>query len=159
VRVNITPDRKLLVEKLLGQFGEGIELYFPASPIQHEALWVGAVFENLRCVVAEGDPGAICMAVNLIVKDPMWLPFGKLIKSDLARALRKQAGQIEPAQRLRIISLTIRLLKSEHMPREIEDYAKLIKKFPRSEYADSLALVEPLCDKARHIKQYLNATR
>lgn len=145
-------------EKLLEQFGDRISLYFPATPIHHEALWVGAVFKNLRGAVAEGDPDAISMAVDLIVKDPMWLPFGKLIKSDLARELKRKAGRLAPVQRLGIISLTVRLMKSGFIPRELEDYAKLVKRFPRTEYSVSLESVEPLCDKARHIKQYLNAT-
>jgi len=151
-------NRMPMKEKLLRQLGEGIGSYFPTDSIEHEALWIDAVFENLRFAVAEGDADAIGMAVDFIVQDLMWLPFGKLIKSGLARALKRKADQLAPAQRLRIIALAIRLLKSEHMPRELEDYVRLIKRFPHSEYADSLALVEPQCDKARHFIQYLSTT-
>jgi len=144
--------------KLVSLLGEGIRSYFPTLQIPHQALWVSAVFESLRDAVVASGPGATDMAVCLIVKDPLWLPFGKLIKSDLARALRKNAGRIAPTQRQGIIAVVIRLLKSEHVPRELEDYAKLVKRFPISEYTETLALVEPLCDKARHIKMYLSAT-
>ena len=142
-------------EKLLNQFGESIRSYFPTDRIEHEAIWISAVFDNLRASVAGGSPDAIDIAIFLIEKDPMWLPFGKLIKSDLARALKKNVAKISPAHREKIVAVVVRLLQSEHIPRELEDYAKLIKKFPPSEFGELVASVKPLCDKAREIQSYL----
>jgi len=47
------------------------------------------------------------------------------------------------------------LLKEEYLPGELEDYAKLIKKFPKAEYSGLVASVNPLCDKARTMQEYL----
>jgi len=41
------------------------------------------------------------------------------------------------------------------LPGELEDYAKLIKKFPKAEYSGLVASVNPLCDKARTMQEYL----
>lgn len=142
-------------QRLIDELGLHVGRYFPGGAIQHEALWIGAVFANLRSAVTQGDPNAIEMAVQVIDQDPMWLPFGKLIKSDLARALRKNACQIGPVHRARIIAASVRLLKEAYLPRELEDYVKLIKKFSKAEYSGLVASVNPLCDKARTMQEYL----
>lgn len=143
-------------EKLLSLFGACIAAYFPTNPINHEAIWVDAVFENLRMSVASGSTGAIEIASLFIEQDPTGLPFSKLIKSNLARALKKHASQISPTSRAKIIAATVRLLQADHLPRELEDYAKLIKKFPNSEYVRLVSAVVPVCEKARTIQRYLN---
>lgn len=144
-------------DRLLDQLGPHVISYFPNHSIEHEAVWIDAVFANLRLAVTQGDPSAVDMSVRLIDQDPMWLPFGKLIKSGLARALKKNADLIAPSDRARIIAAFARLLKEEHMPRELEDYAKLIKKFPKVEYSGLVASVNPLCEKARSMQEYLNS--
>jgi hypothetical protein len=88
--------------------------------------------------------------------DPTWLPFGKLIKSNLARALKKVAPQITMTNRSKIITATVKLLQANHAPRELEDYAKLVKKFPSAEYAALIAGIVTSCEKTSHIQRYLN---
>jgi hypothetical protein len=57
-------------EKILGQLGAHIAAYFPTNPIHHEALWVNAVFENLRMSAVSGNTEAIEIASLLIEQDP-----------------------------------------------------------------------------------------
>lgn len=143
-------------EKIIGLLGKSITEYFPTPPIHHEALWASAVFENLRKSVATGNAEAMEVATSFIEKDPIGIPFGKLIKSDLARALKKHVSQIPQSNRSKIIEVTVRLLKNEYSPRELEDYAKLVKKFPSSEYIDKINEVATKSEKARKIQRYLN---
>jgi hypothetical protein len=145
-------------ERLLGLLGGRLNAYFPASPIHHKALWVSAVFENLRNSVSSGSEDAIEIACIFIENDPTWLPFGKLIKSNLARALKKNVPKITAANRKRIIATTLRLLQENHSPRELEDYAKLVKKFPSSEYVSLVSAAALSSEKACHIRGYLNET-
>lgn len=147
--------RRSYAERLLEELGAGTGHFFPAREIEHGALWISAVFASLRIAVADGDSNAIELAVSLIAKDPMWLPFGKLIKSDLSRALKKHVSQIGFANRGKIVAIVVRLLGTEYIPRELEDYVKLIKKFPRSEYADLVASVTAKSEKALSIKASL----
>lgn len=144
-------------EKLLNLIDSRLKAYFPEKPIHHEALWVSSVFENLRDSVALGNEEAIEIACIFIEYDPTWLPFGKLIKSNLARALKKVVPKIVTMNRRKIIIVTLKLLQEKYTPRELEDYAKLVKKFPSSEYIDLVDAFVPLSKKACHVQRYLNS--
>lgn len=122
-----------------------------ASTGVHPALWVSQWSASLARAVSAGDSVAVSVACDLIVRDPMQLPYGKLIKSSLARSLKRQAAMLDPQQRQQVLQTTARLLDLPYAPRELEDYAKLVGRFPRAEVGAMLVQVDPKNPKARHI--------
>ena len=146
--------RAEIERELLEILGPRLRMYMPTDEEKDPSLWVGETFRVLRSAVASGDPQAISLACELIAEDPK-LPFGKLIKSDLARALKKQFGKIIAFERQQVIDTTGKLLGQEFAPRELEDYCKLVKKFPRAEVLTNFAGVTPRNAKAKHLLDYI----
>ena len=135
--------------------GPRIREYVPENAIDHPAVWVSQCFAALAAAVASGDARAISIACDLIELDPK-LPFGKLIKSDLARALKKQASRLIADERRKVLAATQKLLSLPFTPRELEDYGKLVKKFPGAEVSAMLASVSATTEKAQHVVQELS---
>ena len=146
--------RERIEHELLEMFGPGLAAYFPATVHDHPAIWAGEVFDVLKSAVASGAPQAISLACELIEKDPK-LPFGKLVKSNLARALRKHNNKLTEPERRQVLGVTGRLLNQEYAPRELEDYCKLVKKFPQLEIADLLQTITPKNPKSERLRAYL----
>jgi hypothetical protein len=146
--------RARLEEDMLALLGPRFRLYFPENAHENPAVWLRRVFQQVRISILSGDTSAISLACNFIAKDVM-LPFGKLIKSDLARAMKKQINLIAASDRAQILVATVKLLNQEYSPRELEDYCKLTKKFPASERMAALSLAAPRNAKAEHLLSYL----
>ena len=150
----MTP-RECAEAELVSLLGSRIREYVPDDAIDHPAIWVSQCFASLTSAVANGDPSAISIACDLIELDPK-LPFGKLIKSDLARALKKQAARLVESERRQLIAATRKLLNLPYAPRELEDYGKLLKKLPLSEVNEMLGAVIPVSSKAQHVVNELS---
>lgn len=149
--------RERIKHELLEMFGPRLATYFPTTEHNHPTVWVGDVFDVLKSAVASGDTRAISLACELIEKDPK-LPFGKLVKSNLARALRKQNNKLTESERHQVLGATGRLLNMEYAPRELEDYCKLVKKFPQTEIANLLQTITPQNPKSERLMTYLSET-
>jgi hypothetical protein len=150
----MTPRERAEAE-IVTLLGPRIREYVPSNAVEHPAIWVGQCLTALASAVANGDARAMSIACDLIEQDPK-LPFGKLIKSDLARALKKQALRLTVTERQQVLVATQKLLNLPFAPRELEDYGKLVKKFPRVEVEEMLATVKPASPKAQHIVQELS---
>jgi hypothetical protein len=137
--------------------GPQIREYVPHDALDHPSVWVSQCFTALARAVAGGDARAISLACDLISQDPK-LPFGKLIKSDLARALKKQCHRLVVSERHQLLGATQKLLSLPYAPRELEDYGKLVRKFPRAEIESMLAAVEASSPKAKHIVELLTSS-
>jgi hypothetical protein len=149
----MTP-RAAAEHEVIALLGERLRPYFPETVVDHPGIWVGMLFQRLSEAIGSGDRVAISVACDFLGKDPK-LPFGKLIKSGLARQLRKSPQFLVAPERALVVNTTLRLLALPYAPRELEDYAKLLSKLPRDEYAAKLALIEPQNEKCSHIKEYL----
>ncbi len=147
--------RERMEHQLLDMLGPRLRGYRPPDEHEHPAIWVGQMFGRVKAAVAAGDTQAISLACELIERDPM-LPFGKLIKSNLARALKKQLASITASERGQVLCATAKLLNQEYAPRELEDYCKLIRKFPRAEVALARAGVTPKNAKSVQLLDYLH---
>jgi len=130
-----TASRQELEVRLTDLLGLRIRSHFPQPDQRHAGLWVDAVFTRVAQSVKRGDTFALSIACDLSLLDPL-VSVGKLNKSNFARSLRKNHRLLMPAQRSRVIDATFRLLALPFCPRELEDYVKLVKKFPNHEYAD-----------------------
>lgn len=141
-------------KEMIALLGERLRPYFPESAVDHPGIWVDMLFRRLREAIGAGDRVAVSIACDLIEKDPK-LPFGKLIKSGLSRQLRKSPQFLVASERAQVVNTTLRLLALPYAPRELEDYAKLLSKLPRHEYAEKLSLIEPQNEKCSQIREYL----
>ncbi len=137
-------------------FGQEVRRYYPPKHIEHGALRISAIFEELRTAIKSRDPVAVEVGCRIILADPR-LPFGKLIKSGVARALRQNYDMVNHENRQAIASKTLQLLGLPFAPRELEDYCKLVKKFKSSEWRPLLGPVEVKNEKAQHLLSYLQA--
>jgi hypothetical protein len=77
------------------------------------------------------------------------------VKSDLARALKKQVSRVISSERRQVLAATAKLLNQDYAPRELEDYCKLIKKFPREEITLALVDISPKNAKSAQLLGYL----
>lgn len=88
------------------------------------------------------------------MEDPH-LPFGKLIKSNLARALKQQLDLLMEDKKPALAGKTATLLSLPYCPREVEDYCRLVKKMG-DRFADTaVAMSRPVNEKAHSLVAYL----
>ena len=139
---------------MTGLLGQQLGAYFPADGHEHAAIWLSQTFAEIVKAIGAGDTVAVAIACQLIERDPM-LPFGKLIKSSLARALRKRIDLLSTAERAKLLATTIKLLNMPFAPRELEDYCKLVKKFGLADPVRELGEVQPKNAKATALMAYL----
>jgi hypothetical protein len=146
---------RLVAERqMVEMLGERVRAYLPQPAQDHPGIWVAQLFDRVRSAIADGDKVAVSIACDLIAQDPH-LPFGKLVKSDLSRALRKRPEFLLEVERRQLIEATVKLLAIEFAPRELEDYAKLVAKLPREEYIALVESCQTRNQKAAQLKEYL----
>lgn len=87
--------------------------------------WVHPVMEKVIEGIEAGDPACTEIGVEFIEEDATFT-FGRILKSNTARALRR--GQLSPNLVERIRKRVIRMLLDGHVPREYREYAKLLRK-------------------------------
>lgn len=139
---------------MLELLGPGLRAYFPASTHGHPGIWVSELFHAVAAAIQAGDVIAVSMACVLI-EDDRKLPFGKLIKSGLARALRQRYELLTVGERAQVLNATIALLNLPYAPRELEDYCRLLRKFPKDELQSAIAGITPCNASAERWVMYL----
>jgi hypothetical protein len=98
------------------------------SPMEHSEggrRWVYPVMMKVIEGIADGDPACVQLGVEFIEEDAKF-PFGKTLKSNTARALRRASLSDEQKERVR--RRVFGLLRAGHVPREFREYAKLVRK-------------------------------
>jgi hypothetical protein len=83
------------------------------------------VMETVIAGIEQADPACIEIGIEYIEDGPH-LPFGKILKSNAARALRQAALSEEQIERLR--KRILGLLIAGEVPHEYKQYARLIRK-------------------------------
>jgi len=116
--------------------------------IAHPGIRLDLAATQLARAIKKGERQAIAIAHRLIMLDPH-LPFGKLIKSNLARALKQQTALLTEAEKLALADQTITLLCLPFCPREAEDYCRLVKRMGAPFASRVIARSHPVNDRAR----------
>jgi hypothetical protein len=70
-----------------------------------------------------GDPACILLGIELIEEDA-GMPFGRILKSNAARALRR--APLADEHKLRIRRRVLAMLRAAYVPHEYKEYAKLL---------------------------------
>ena len=122
--------------------------YYPELMHSHPGIRLSQVAQNLIKAIEKADPLAIEDGCALIALDPH-LPFGKSIKNNIARALRRVTDYCLSSDRNRVVRTTANLLSLEFCPRETEDYCKLVRKFGKAEVIAVQKLATPRDKKSK----------
>lgn len=104
--------------------------------------------------IRQGDRSAMMLGYAIIIDDPH-LPFGKIIKSNFARALKQHIECLTEQEKMGLASKTAELLSLPFCPREVEDYCRLVKKMARPIVDEVIAHSRPGSEKARLLLVYL----
>ena len=98
------------------------------SPAEHEAgdrKWVYPVMHKVVKGIYAGDQACIRLGIEFIEEDAGF-PFGRIIKSNTARALRH--ATLTDEQKRRIRRRVLGMLADGYVPREYKEYAKLLRR-------------------------------
>jgi len=144
------------LEELEEFLGEKLTEFDAGSPIAHPGLRLSQVCKQVALDIRNGSATAVRIACRVITEDPR-MPFGKLIKSAFARALKQRADLLSEMQRHGLTAKTVALLELDFCPRETEDYCKLIKKFDPAELLARIEDVRATDAKSRMLQQSLIA--
>ena len=142
------------LEELEDVIGISLRSYYADERVEHPALLLAAVIDNLAGAVAEGVPRAVQDACILLSVDPK-LPFGKGLKARLARALKSQTELMNEVDRSRIVASTSKLLSLEYCPGEAEEYCRLVRRMGPESAAAVVASAHPKSEKGRHMLRLL----
>ena len=121
------------VQEVLSRYSIYVERYRIASPrdlkpavtVQGERQWIYPVMERVIEGIEHSDLACVEIGIEFIEEDASF-PFGRILKSNTARALRR--ATLTDAQKERIRLRVIEMLKAGYLPREYRQYAKLARK-------------------------------
>lgn len=118
--------------------------------------WIYPLAEAFVEGIEKHDPASIELGIELI-EDSASMPFGMILKSNTARALRHSATLLTEEQCRRIRNRVGDMLISEYMPREFLQYVKLAKAIG---FDDEVSRVELEADIENHwVRHYLEKLR
>jgi hypothetical protein len=121
---------------------------------EHAGFRLDAAVSKLAQAIKQGDRSAVILGYRLLMEDPH-LPFGKILKSTLARALKRHIELLTEQEKLGLAGKTAALLSLQFCPREVEDYCRLVKKMGRPIADDVIAMSRPVNGKAQSLLAYL----
>lgn len=97
----------------------------PPKDIQHDVERIYPVMFAVIEGIEQCDKACIEIGVECIEKN-QWLSFGRIIKANTARALRRST--LTPLQAERLRKQIVSMLLGEHIPGHYREYAKLLRK-------------------------------
>jgi hypothetical protein len=98
------------------------------SPLVHsngDKQWIYSVMDRVIEGIEHGDPACAELGVEFIEEDRTFA-FGRILKSNTARALRRTPLTDEQKERIR--KRVVEMLGRQYLPREYRQYAKLARK-------------------------------
>ena len=97
----------------------------PRTHTEGDVTWVYPVMEEVINGAEDGDPACIAICIDFIEEDQSF-PFGAILKSNSARALRRARLSDEQMERVR--ARIVGMLLTGYVPREFKEYAKLLRR-------------------------------
>lgn len=99
----------------------------PLAPILHTEsgrTWVHPLMEQIVNRIETGDKAAIEIGIEFIKEDE-YFAFGRILKSNTARALRR--ASLTPEQETRIRERLVGMMLSGQVPHEWHEYKRLLR--------------------------------
>jgi len=119
----------------------------PLQPRTHrnaDGDWTDPVMRAVIDGIKAGDPACAALGVEFIEQDRKF-PFGRILKSDTARALR--SAELPEALKRRIRRRVADMLAAGQTPHEFKEYARLLRKVGFDEVWPEMAASPPLANK------------
>ncbi len=111
-----------------------ISSYLPEKPIDHPVLSKTGIIENIIASVKNGNLNAIELACELTIQNKH-ISFGKIIKSNIFEALKKQEEYINAGYKEELANLAIKYLNAPYPAKETKSLCRLLKQF-ESKYSE-----------------------
>ena len=103
----------------------------PREYKERQRRWVYPVMDEVIKGIEIGDEACIKIGVEFMEEDERF-SFGRTIKSNTVRALRRAVLTSEQVERIR--RRVAQMLIAEHVPRAYQEYAKLLRKVGLGEW-------------------------
>jgi len=103
------------------------EISVPPAPREHvegNVRWVYPIMQSVIEGIEHDDKACIALGLDFIEEDGRF-PFGKVLKSNTARALRR--ATLKPDQAERVRERIAKLFLAGQIPHEFREYAKLLR--------------------------------
>ena len=97
----------------------------PREHIEGEIRWLYPIMDEVIGGIGEGDLACVALGVEFVEEEGRF-PFGATLKSNTARALRRVP--LSESQKVRLRERIATMLILGHVPREMREYAKLLRK-------------------------------
>lgn len=111
---------------------------------RHEAIWIYPIMEPVIEGIKTGDTACATLGVEFMEQDTTF-PFGRVLKSKAARALKK--ADLSPALKIRIRRRVAAMLAAGNTPREFKEYARLLRKVGFEEFWPRMLATAPVGNK------------
>lgn len=143
----------------LGEMAEMLKAdlsrYDTETSTDHAGIRLSSAMDKAARAIRAGDRSALSIGYRVVMADPH-LPFGKIIKSNFARALKHHIELLTEDEKLNLAGKTAELLSLPFCPREVEDYCRLVKKMGQPMTDRVVAMARPNNRKARLLLAYLS---
>lgn len=103
----------------------------PTEHIEGKRRGVYPVLHQIIEAIEKDDPAAIPIGIEFVEQDQHF-PFGKILKSNTVRALRRASLSSEQEERIR--SRIVTMLLNGRVPHEYKEYAKLLRRVGLGEW-------------------------
>ena len=123
----------------------------PVTHIKGDGKWIYPVMDKVIVRIEQGDPACRRIGIEFIEEDGKFT-FGKILKSNTARALRR--AELTIAEQSRIRRRLVTMLVKGNVPHEYKEYAKLLKKIGVNGHWDE---IENNVDRSnKYVMKYYN---
>jgi hypothetical protein len=107
----------------------------PRELVSGEKKWIYPVMERVIEGIEKGDAACKRLGIEFIEEDGKF-PFGKILKSNTARALRRVA--LTPDEQERVRKRLVNMLLTGNVPHEYKQYVRLLKKVGAGNHWDEI---------------------
>ena len=139
------------VDEVLKRYAEYARLFGITQPIELTPMvhstgdrkWIYPVMDHVIEGIEAGDPACAELGIEFIETNDSFA-FGKILKSNVARALRRTT--LTEVQEERIRRRVVEMLEARYLPREFRQYAKLARKLGLREWLPRIKQLADLGD-------------
>jgi hypothetical protein len=97
----------------------------PKTHAKGKERWIYPIMDSVIVGMKKGDRACIELGVEFLEKDEHF-PFGKILKSNTARELRR--AELSSKQIARLRERIVKMLLNGNVPHEFQQYAKLLRR-------------------------------
>lgn len=103
----------------------------PVVYVKDAVTWIYPVMDKVIEGIEQGDAACRRIGIEFIEQDRKFM-FGKILKSNTARALRR--SELTSEEQERVSRRLVKMLLEGNVPHEYKQYAKLLKKIGVQDY-------------------------